>query len=29
MTYCRFREKDGAVIPKVPTVMAGQPGIML
>jgi hypothetical protein len=29
MTYFRFGEKDGPVVPEVPTVMAGQPSIVL
>jgi hypothetical protein len=29
MTYCRFREKDGAVVPEVVTVIAEEPAIML
>jgi hypothetical protein len=29
MTYCRFGEKDGAVVPEVPTVMAEQSDIVI
>jgi hypothetical protein len=29
MTYCRFGENDGAVVPEVPTGMAVQPDIVL
>jgi hypothetical protein len=29
MTYCRFGEKDGTIVPEVPSVMAEQPDIKL
>ncbi len=29
MTYCRFEEKDGTIVPEVPSVMAEQPHIRL
>gem|GEM_PF-699399 len=29
MTYCLFGKNDGALVPEVTTVMAGQPGITL